>query len=464
MKNMKKLIMISISIIMLIGTYSVYAETSDNNLIQDGTYIQIGKYNGDPILWRCISTKDDDENGKLIISDRMLCYKCFDSRRAGTDYKDTGLGFWEESNLRAWLNSREAGGNILWPGNNPPNDSNSVYNPYDKENGFLSSSNFSETELSAMKTVSQWQVLDIYQQDEVENGIYNFFDIDGSLDTRPDYRHCYGTISSLTHIEGGMKRIVDTMFILDDIQIYKLYTKYGVLSEPTEKALKTWNYGGNSIWAHSFNSYWLRTSNGPAKVNYVQDDNIRGYRSPTVGDLYGIRPAFYLNEDNVRIVSGSGEWNDPYIIDGNGQEGTTVFCQSKQLTDAQIIEENGEILVPVRDVFETFGADVQYYDVEDGIITATNDERTVVLQANNPDIGNGTDVFTLKVAPKIINGRAMISLEGVKDAYECKTEYVEELDRIVIDKPGPQDFGDGVGKERWQRARHLWDGYQGDID
>ena len=44
MKNMKRLIMIYISIVMLIGTYSVYAETSDNNLIQDGTYIQIGKY------------------------------------------------------------------------------------------------------------------------------------------------------------------------------------------------------------------------------------------------------------------------------------------------------------------------------------------------------------------------------------------------------------------------------------
>ena len=33
---------------------------------------------------------------------------------------------------------------------------------------------FSETELSAMKKVSQWQILDIYQQDEVENGIYDF--------------------------------------------------------------------------------------------------------------------------------------------------------------------------------------------------------------------------------------------------------------------------------------------------
>ena len=90
MKNMKKLIMIFISIVMFIGTYSVYAETSDNNLIQDGTYIQIGKYNEDPILWRCISTNEDDENGKLIISDRILCYKCFDSRRAG----DRSQGHW----------------------------------------------------------------------------------------------------------------------------------------------------------------------------------------------------------------------------------------------------------------------------------------------------------------------------------------------------------------------------------
>lgn len=450
---------------MLVGISNVYAETSDNNLIQDGTYIQIGSYNNDPILWRCVSTKDDDENGKLIISDKILCYKCFDSRRIGTDYKNTGCGYWEQSNLRAWLNSKEAGENIVWPGNNTPNTENAVRNPYDKENGFLSSSNFSKTELSAMKTVSQWQILDIGQHDEVENGIYHFFEIDGSLEGRIDYRHCYGTISSLTHIEGGMKRIVDTMFILDDIQIYKLYTKYGVLAEPTQKALTTWNYGGkpgwngpsNSIWADSPNSYWLRTSNAPVNANYVQDDNIRGYNSPTIGDLYGVRPAFYLNEDNVGIISGSGEWNDPYIIDGNGQKGTTVFCQSKQLTDAQIIEEDGEILVPVRDVFESFGADVQYYDIEDGIITATNDERTVVLQAENPEIGNGTEVFTLKVAPKIINDRAMISLEGVKNAYECKTEYVEELDRIVIDKPAPQDFGDGVGKERWQQARHFLD-------
>lgn len=34
MKNMKKLIMIFISIVMLIGTYNVYAETSDNNLFK----------------------------------------------------------------------------------------------------------------------------------------------------------------------------------------------------------------------------------------------------------------------------------------------------------------------------------------------------------------------------------------------------------------------------------------------
>ena len=247
---MKKFITIVVLLLMCLSINPVKAqrvEEEENNI---GTYFQLGTYEDDPIIWRCIS--DDDENGMLLLSDKILCYKAYN---AGTNVDDFlsqdmyGSDIWENTTIRAWLNAIENAGNIIWPGNNPPNTKVplSPFMPYVDEDGFLSERNFSSSELSVIKTVSQWQILDIYQQDEVENGIYDFFEIDGSLKTRPDYLRCYGTISSLTHIEGGMKRIADTMFILDDIQIYNLYTKYGVLSEPTEKALKTWNYGGNYI-------------------------------------------------------------------------------------------------------------------------------------------------------------------------------------------------------------------------
>ena len=42
------------------------AETS----VRLGDYIQLSRYENEPILWRCVSV---DENGPLMLSDRVLC-------------------------------------------------------------------------------------------------------------------------------------------------------------------------------------------------------------------------------------------------------------------------------------------------------------------------------------------------------------------------------------------------------
>lgn len=454
---MKKIICLIISVILItmIIPFQVNAETADNDLIQDGTYIQLGKYNDDPILWRCVST--DDENGKLIVSDRILCYKCFDSPRDvskyGYDYR-FGNGFWPESNLRTWLNSDETGGNIVWPGENPPHENVA----YDNEDGFLSDRNFTDGELSVLKSVSQWLILSSDNKDKVTNGYMHFFATNTNSVTRQyqEMNNPYTDISQLSHVEGAMCRTNDTMFLLDETQIYSLWSKYDAYSEPTEKALAQYS----SVWdiSEPFNNpikYWIRTG-AASSARIITGSS--GYTYSSAFAERGVRPAFYLNEDNVRVISGSGVWNDPYVVDGYGQEVTAVFSQGKQLVNAQISSTNGEIMVFVRDVFESFGAEVKYYDVDDGIITASSDERTVVLQAGNPEIGNGTDVFKLNTAPAIINDRAMISLEGVEEAYECTTEYIENLDRIVIDKPAPQVFDDGYGHENWQQYRAIENG------
>ena len=70
------------------GTKSLGTTTPEFNV---GDYFIIGQYNDAPILWRYI---DDDENGKLLISDKVLCFKWFGHR-----------ALWLKSNLRAWLNS-----------------------------------------------------------------------------------------------------------------------------------------------------------------------------------------------------------------------------------------------------------------------------------------------------------------------------------------------------------------------
>ena len=76
----------------------------------------------------------------------------------------------------------------------------------------------------------------------------------------------------------------------------------------------------------------------------------------------------------------------------------------------------------------------------------------MVMQIDNPEMGNGTEVLELEVSPQIVNGRTMVPLRAVSEAFDCSVEYVESLNRVVIDKPElPMDFGEGVGIEDWQQ-------------
>ena len=171
------------------------------------------------------------------------------------------------------------------------------------------------------------------------------------------------------------------------------------------------------------------------------------------GYCYGIRPAFYLNEKNYQILSGSGTEADPYVIDGKfTQTSAAVFSQGEQLEfDQEPINDSGRLLVPARAIFESLGAEVEYDEATE-TVTANDGERTVVMQIDNPEMGNGTEVLELEVSPQIVNGRTMVPLRAVSEAFDCSVEYVESLNRVVIDKPElPMDFGEGVGIEDWQQ-------------
>ena len=464
---MKKIICILLSVATIIFLTESYAHAGDNALITDGAYVQLGKYDSEPILWRCVST---DDNGKLIVSDRIICYKAFDSPR-DKEYQ-TGSGLWEDSNIRTWLNSKENGSNIVWPGKNPPNGqlwfgydasgNGNINFAYDNEDGFLNETNFTNTELSAIKSVSQWYILTPSNADKATNGVEYFFNTQFNSATRQHQGSSgYSDISQFSHIEGAMYKVVDTMFLLDEIQVYSLWEKYDAYSEPTEKALRKFeeSFNVSPYYTELYNpsQYWLRT-NGHAVYNSSN------YTSESPSHALGIRPAFYLNEDNVKVISGSGAWNDPYVIDGYGQEGITVFSQGKQLEfDQQPIMENDRLLVPVRAIFESLGATVEY-DEGDRVITANDGEHTVVMQIDNTEMGNGTEVITLDVAPRIIGERTMVPLRAVSESFGATVEYIDNLERVVIDVPQPQDFGDGYGLENWQQLRAIANGtYYGNL-
>lgn len=157
--------------------------------VQLGDYIRLGSYDGEPILWRCVSV---DENGPLMLSDKVLCdsmpYDAQTSenstsgshRRSGYRSK-YGSNHWRDSDMRSWLNSDAKAGQVKWLCGNPPKDGYIMGGgAYDGKAGFLNG--FTRDEAAAIKTVTQRSIV---SHPEYTAG---YIDASGS---RPPLQHRY---------------------------------------------------------------------------------------------------------------------------------------------------------------------------------------------------------------------------------------------------------------------------------
>ena len=114
--------------------------------VQLGDYIQLGRYDGEPILWRCVSV---DKNGPLMLSDKVLCDSMpYDaqtsensangSHRRSSNRSKYGSNHWRDSDMRSWLNSDADAGQVEWLCGNPPKDGYILGGgAYDGKAGFL---------------------------------------------------------------------------------------------------------------------------------------------------------------------------------------------------------------------------------------------------------------------------------------------------------------------------------------
>ena len=309
---MKKLFSLVLAVCVLAAPMAASAQPEIQ--INIGDYIQMGKYNDVPILWRCMDI--NDEHGILLLSDKILCAKAFDA--AGKhDYDDIfqnvekhGSNFWEDSNIRAWLNSTAPAGAVEWLCGVPPTEENvwNGYQPYADEKGFLADGNFTESERSAMKPVSQWTLLPEKKKELATNGKTEVF-----IPTRQfqaDFtvidEFSLNDTSNMGKIKDSCQyQVTDTIFLLDELQLKKLLDNLG----------ETVAFGRNPV-NNEGTPYWLRSPvcQNDFKIRLNLSNAYCSNREANI--ICGIRPAFYLNEATAQILSGSGTGRDPYVVDG----------------------------------------------------------------------------------------------------------------------------------------------------
>ena len=266
--------------------------------VQLGDYIRLGSYDGEPILWRCVSV---DENGPLMLSDKVLCdsmpYDAQTSenstsgshRRSGYRSK-YGSNHWRDSDMRSWLNSDAEAGQVKWLCGNPPKDGYIMGGgAYDGKAGFLNG--FTRDEAAAIKTVTQRSI--------VSHPEYTAGYIDASGADLP-----YNTdIDSVADgYEGAhYENITDKVFLLDVKQLCTVYENLGSYYIAQNRNGVNW-------------SYWLRTpvTDCNHDMRYVSPQGSIGRDAPCKG-YYGVRPAFYLDAAYYAVTSGSGTETDPYV-------------------------------------------------------------------------------------------------------------------------------------------------------
>jgi len=266
--------------------------------VQLGDYIQLGSYENEPILWRCVSV---DENGPLMLSDRVLCDSMpYDaqtsensisgSHRRSSYRSKYGSNHWRDSDMRSWLNSDAAAGEVKWLCGNPPKDGYIMGGgAYAGKAGFLNG--FTPDEAAAIKTVTQRAI--------VSHPEYTAGYIDAPGADLP-----YNTdIGSVADGYGGAhyENITDKVFLLDVKQLHTVYENLGGYYIGQNRNGVSWNY-------------WLRTpvTDCNHDMRYVSSQGSIGRDAPCKG-YYGVRPAFYLDAAYYAVISGSGTAADPYV-------------------------------------------------------------------------------------------------------------------------------------------------------
>ena len=282
----------------VVNAQDIMAEkgTRTTTQVELGNYISLGKYNGKDIIWRCVSI---DEKGALMLADNIIDTLPYDamtndnnrSKSHSRNYKrDTyGSNYWKDSNMRSWLNSTAAAGEVKWLCGNPPRTGYVKGNAYDRKAGFLN--DFSKAEIAAMKNVTQRSLV---SHPEYNHG---FYDGDGRSDLELNF-DIENVASNFDSAYG--ENSTEKVFLLDVRQVNTVWKNFGNYYVGRNEQGSEW-------------PYWLRTpvTDCNHDMRYVHSNGSVGREWPNT-DYIGVRPAFYLDSDYYVTTSGNGSASNPY--------------------------------------------------------------------------------------------------------------------------------------------------------
>ena len=116
--------------------------------------------------------------------------------------------------------------------------------------------------------------------------------------------------------------------------------------------------------------------------------------------------------------------------------------------DAEPTILNQRVLVPMRPIFETFGAEV-YWDPVGKNIRAFSPAGVVTMTIGVPKAHHGGRTITMDVPPTIIGGLTYVPVRFVAETLGAVVSWDEENQQVIIERrpTEPEETEDGVPRE-----------------
>lgn len=135
---------------------------------------------------------------------------------------------------------------------------------------------------------------------------------------------------------------------------------------------------------------------------------------------------------------------------------TVVFASNdiKVAIDGEYVEFdvqpqliNNRTMVPLRAIFEALGAEVDW-DESTQTVIAMKDDITVTATIGSTKMYIDDEERTMDVAPMLLNGRTLVPVRFVAEAFECEVFWSDEDYSVYIrTESAIEDENDNVGQE-----------------
>lgn len=121
-----------------------------------------------------------------------------------------------------------------------------------------------------------------------------------------------------------------------------------------------------------------------------------------------------------------------FALPAHAEQTISVVVDGMQLqsdTPAQIV--NGRTLVPMRVIFESLDADVQW-DADTKTVIADRGADHIEMAIGAPSFAKNADIIELDTPAQIIDGRTMVPVRAISESLGCEVLWIADGKTVVI--------------------------------